>query len=95
MQELDSYLGQEHMLLMRSWYKHRGGEGKSECTLCGAECERVVNVLWECLAYSSSRASFMVKLEELLGDRYTDFNSVDKTFYVLGSELWEQNLKYS
>ena len=40
----------------------------------------------------------MVKLEELLGDRYADFevlNSVDKTFYVLGSELWEQNLKSS
>ena len=30
-------------------------------------------MLWECLAYSSSRASFMVKLEELLGDRYADF----------------------
>ena len=40
MQELDSYLnlGQEHMVLGR----HRGREGKSECTLCGAECESVV-----------------------------------------------------
>ena len=27
----------------------------------------MVHVLWECSAYSSSRASFMVKLEELLG----------------------------
>ena len=45
--------------------RHRGKEGKLECTLCGAECESVVHVLWEC---SSSRASFMVKLEELLGD---------------------------
>ena len=27
-----------------------------------------MHVLWECSAYSSSRASFMVKLEEL-GDR--------------------------
>ena len=58
----------------------------------------MVHVLWECSAYSSSRASFMVKLEELLGDRCADFrvlNSVEKTSYVhaLGSELWEQNFK--
>ena len=67
-----------------------------ECALCGAECESVVHVLWECSAYSSSRASFLLKLEELLGDRYADFealNSVEKTSYVLGSELWEQNFK--
>ena len=39
----------------------------------------------------------MVKLEELLGDRYADFemlNSVEKTSYVLGSELWQQNIKF-
>ena len=44
-----------------------------------------------------SRASFLLKLEELLGDRYADFealNSVEKTSYVLGSELWEQNFKF-
>ena len=43
--------------------------------LCGAECESVVHVLWECSAYSSSssRASFLLRLEELLGDRYADF----------------------
>ena len=76
--------------------RHRGREGKLECTLCGAECESVVHVLWECLAYSSSRASFLLKLEELLGYRYADFealNSVEKTSYVLESELWEQNFK--
>ena len=74
--------------------RHRGREGKLECALYGAECENVVHVLWECSAYSSSRASFLLKLEELLGDRYADFealNSVEKTSYVLGSELWEQN----
>ena len=27
--------------------RHRGREGKLECTLCGAECESVVQVLWE------------------------------------------------
>ena len=31
--------------------RHRGREGKVECTLCGAECESVVHVLWECPAY--------------------------------------------
>ena len=58
------------------------------CNLCGVECESVVHVLWECSAYSSSRASFMVKLQELLGDRYADFeplNSIEKTSYVLES----------
>ena len=49
-------------------------------------------VLWECSAYSSSRASFMKKLQELLEDEYEDFESLDnveKSSYVLGSELWE------
>ena len=53
----------------------------------------MVHVLWECSAYSS-KASFMVKLEELSGDKYVDFevlNSVKKTSYVYGSELWQQN----
>ena len=44
-----------------------------ECTLCGAERESVAHVLWESSAYSSSRASFLLKLEELLGYRYADF----------------------
>ena len=43
------------------------------------------------------RVSFLLKLEELLGDRYANFealNSVEKMSYVLfGSELWEQNFK--
>ena len=42
--------------------RRRCREGKLECTLCGAECESVVHVLWECTAYSSSRASFTEKL---------------------------------
>ena len=77
--------------------RHRGREGKSECILCAAEGESVVHVLWECSAYSSSRASFMVKFGELLGDRYADFeelNSIEKTSYIVGSELWEQNFKF-
>ena len=47
------------------------------------------HVLWECSAYSSSRASFMKKLHELLEDDYEDFESLEnlKKSYVLGSEL--------
>ena len=55
-----------------------------------------MHVLLECSAYSCSRASFLLKLEELLGDRYAYFealSSVEKTSDVLGSELWEQNFK--
>ena len=50
-------------------------------------------MLLECTAYSSSRASFTEKLQELLGDSYADFDllsNVDKTSYVLGSEHWEK-----
>ena len=45
-----------------------------------------------CSAYSSSRACFIKKLQELLEDEYEDFESLDKvekSSYVLGSELWE------
>ena len=53
--------------------RHRGRS--PECTFCGAECESVVHVLWECTACSSSsRASFTEKLQELLGDSYADFD---------------------
>ena len=72
--------------------EYRGREGKTECSLCGNECENVSHVLWECSAYSSTRASFMKKLQELLEDDYEDFESlenVEKSSYVLGSELWE------
>ena len=67
--------------------RYRSREGKSECTLCGAECESVVHVLWECSAYSNIRVIFV---EKLLEDRYVNFdelNSIEKTAYVLGSEL--------
>ena len=53
-------------------------------------------MLWECTAYSSSRASFTEKLQELLGDSYADFDllsNVEKTSYVLVSEHWEKNFK--
>ena len=71
--------------------RHRGRKGKVKCTSCGAECESVVHVLWECPAYSNCRLTFLEKLQELLGDKYIDFDSLnylEKTsYYVLGSEL--------
>ena len=66
--------------------RHKGREGKVECTLCGAECESVVHVLWECPAYSSCRLMFLEKLQELLGDDYSSFdslNNLERTSYVL------------
>ena len=62
--------------------------------LCGSECESVVHVLCECSAYCNIRVTFVEKLLELLGIRYAEFdklNSIEKTAYVLGSELWEYN----
>ena len=53
MQELDSYLSSGRSGthgLNEELGRHRGREGKSECVLCGAECESVVYVLWECSA---------------------------------------------
>ena len=70
--------------------RHRSRVGKSECALCGAECESVVHVLWECLVYSNIRGIFVEKLQDILGHQYADsLNSIEKTVYVLGSELWE------
>ena len=74
--------------------RHRGWEGKVECSLCGAECQSVVHVLWECPVYGSCRLMFSEKLQELLGDKYSNFdslNNLEKTSYVLGSELWEDD----
>ena len=71
--------------------RHRGRESKTECSLCGNESENVSHVLWKCSAYSSTRASFMRKLQELLDD-YEDFEAlenVDKSSYAVDSELWE------
>ena len=45
------------------------------------------HVLWKCSAYSSIRATFMKKIQELLEDHdYEDFESlenVEKSSYVL------------
>ena len=67
------------------------------CVHCGAECESVIHVLWHCSAHNSIRVVFLEKLQELLGDRYVNFNklnSIKKTTYVLRSELWEYNFDH-
>ena len=77
--------------------RHRGREGNSECALCGPECESVVHMLWDCSTYSNIRVIFVEKLQKLLGDRYVNFdklNSIEKTAYVLGSELWEYDFDH-
>ena len=59
--------------------RRRGTEGKSECVLCSAECEKVVHMLWECSAYSIILVIFV---EKVLGNRYVNFdklNSIEKT----------------
>ena len=74
--------------------RHRGREGRSQCMLCDDECESVAHVLWDCPAYVNIRKSFMEKLSHLLGSKYSKFlalNSVEKTSFVMGSELWDEH----
>ena len=47
--------------------------GNKECELCGNECESVSHALWECSAYSSSRADFLLKVQEKLGNGFECF----------------------
>ena len=58
----------------------------------------VLSVRAWCMCCGSVRPTvvFMMRVEELLGDRYADFevlNRIEKTSYVLETELWEQNFK--
>ena len=72
--------------------RHRGREGKYQSVCCVVLSVSVVRVLWECSAYSNIRGIFVEKIRELLRNRYADFdelNSIEKTAYVLGSELWD------
>ena len=73
--------------------RHRGREGNKECVLCGNECESVSQVLWECSAYSNSRAD-LLKLQEKLVNGFERFDALDslgKSSFILGSELWEEH----
>ena len=46
-------------------------------------------MLWECSAYSSTRARFMKNLQELLEEDFESLENVEKSSYVPGSDLWE------
>ena len=41
--------------------------------LCGDECESVSHTLWDCSAYTSIRAQFLLKLKASLGGSYARF----------------------
>ena len=48
------------------------------------------HMLWECSTYSSTRACFIKKLQELLEDEYEDFESLDKvekSSYICAGEI--------
>ena len=64
--------------------------------LCGDECERVSHTLWDCSAYRSIRAQFLLKLQTSLGGSYARFeamSSLDKSSFVFGNELWEEQFE--
>ena len=64
--------------------------------LCGDECESVSHTLWDCSAYTSIRAQFLLKLKASLGGSYARFeamSSLDKSSFVLGNELWEEHFE--
>ena len=74
--------------------RHRGRNDRTECVLCGNECESVVHVLWECPAYKDSREEFMIKLRSTLGEAFKDFEAlenIERASLVLGCELWTEN----
>ena len=51
-------------------------------------------MLCECSAYSNSRADFMLKLQEKLGNGFECFDALDslgKSSFILGSELWDEH----
>ena len=64
--------------------------------LCGDECESVSHTLWDCSAYTSIRAQFLLKLKASLGGSYARFeamSNLDKSSFVLGNELWEEHFE--
>ena len=80
MRELDSCLSldQEHGL-NEELGRHSDRDGKVECMLCGAECESVVHMLWECSSYGTCRDNFQEALKQLLGAKKHHMCSVAKT----------------
>ena len=77
--------------------RNRGREGKMEYSLCGDERENVSHMFWDCSTYSSTRASFMKKLQELLEDDcelWERVRSIDcfawlRNIHALYIDVWE------
>ena len=86
---LDCYLGlgQEFMGLMKSWV----GIGVGKVIKNVSWVITSVKVLWECPTYSSSRADLLLELQEKLGNGFECFNSLGKSSFIVGSELWENH----
>ena len=64
--------------------------------LCGDEYESVSHTLWDCSAYRSIKAQFLLKVHASLGCGYARFEamgSLDKSSFVLGNELWEEHFE--
>ena len=61
-----------------------GGGGGEECGSCVGSVQHY---------YSSCREAFRAKFKELIGDSFEQLSDIDKTVYVLGCELWEQNFE--
>ena len=47
--------------------------------------------MFSIIIYSSSRADFLLKLQEKLGNGFECFDSLGKSSFILGSELWEEH----
>ena len=64
MRELDSILSLDPGThgLNEELGRHSDRDSRVECMLCGAECESVVHVLWECSSY---RDNFQEVLKQL------------------------------
>ena len=68
---------------MRSWVGIEVGKViKNVCCVVMS----VSHVLWECSAYSNSRADLLLKLQEKLGNRFERFDALDslgKSSFIL------------
>ena len=77
-------------------HRGRGGGGVRKIVCCVGMSVKVSHTLWDCSAYTSIRAQFLLKLKASLGGSYARFetmSSLDKSLFVLGNELWEEHFE--
>ena len=60
--------------------RHRGREGKTECSLCGDECENVSHVFWQCSAYTVDREIFAFFFFRVINFRVFNFRHRRKRY---------------